>query len=114
MAGDAVGGENGLAGLDFRRGYIFRDSGFGKAAHVSHDVVDLALLEHLIAPERHHLRGPALRVRRIDADADRLCNAFGIAAPKPRRRRQIGKRLAALCVRSMTWRTIVTEQRPAG
>ena len=83
MAGDAIGGEDGLAGLDFGSGHIFRGGGIGKAAHVSHDVVDLALLEQPIAPERHHLRTPALRVGRIDADANGLGNGFGIATPEP-------------------------------
>ena len=114
MAGDAIGGEHRLAGVDFRGGHVLCDGGIGKAAHVSHDVVDFGLLEHLIAAEGHHLRGPGLRMRRIDADADGFGDAFGIAAPQPRRRRQVREAVAALRVRSMTRRAIVAEQRPAG
>ena len=64
-------------------GHILRDSGIGKAADVGHDVVELTLLEQPVPPERHHLRTPALRVGRVDADANRLGNGFGIAAPEP-------------------------------
>ena len=83
MAGDAIGGEDGLAGLDPRGGLILPDSGIGKASDVGHDVVELTLLEQPVPPERHHLRTPALRVGRVDADANRLGNGFGIAAPEP-------------------------------
>src|SRR6266478_3478017 len=83
MAGDAISGEDGLADLDFRRWYVLCDSRVGKAAHVTHDVVDFVLFEHPIATECHHLRCPALRMGGIDTDADRFGDAFRIATPKP-------------------------------
>ena len=45
MAGDAIGGEDGLAGVDFRRRHFLCDSRIGKAAHIIHDVFDFVLLE---------------------------------------------------------------------
>ena len=114
MAGDAIGREDGLARVDFRSRHFLCDRRIGKAAHVNHDVVDFVLLEQLIAPERHHLRAPGLRMRGIDADADGFRDAFGIATPKPRGRRQVRKSVAALRVQSMTRRAVVAEQRPAG
>src|SRR4029077_7919189 len=107
MAGDAVGGENSLAGIDFRCRNFLADSGVGEAAHVGDDVVDFILLEYLIAPERLHLRRRGVRMRGIDADTEGFWDIFGIAAPQPRRRRQVRESLATLRIRPVARQAVV-------
>src|SRR3546814_8379210 len=69
-----------LAGFDGTRFHI-RGWRLRERLDIGDDVQDALAVDHLVAPESHHLADAGLRAAGIDADPDRLGDRLRIAAP---------------------------------
>ena len=72
---------------------------------------DLLALERSISAKSHHLRDPRLGMGGVDADADRLVDRFGLAAPKPGPGGKVGETGSAGASRAVASGAIVNEER---
>jgi hypothetical protein len=83
MTCGAIGGEDLLAGVHIAGLCRLRDGWIGERAHEGHHLVNIGRLKDLIMAKGRHLRGAAVGMRRVDADADGLGNGVRVAAPQP-------------------------------
>src|SRR5262249_61995553 len=82
VTGDARGGENLLAGLDSPAVDVLRVRARQRIDERGH-FQDVVSRQHLVTPERRHLRHTGVLVHGVDADADRIEDVFRLAAPEP-------------------------------
>ena len=113
MAGDAVFGED-LASRFDSFGTAFGGQRPRQRAHIDDDIADLLAVEDAVSAECHHLRDTGVVMGGVDADADRLLDRLGLAAPQPGLCGKVRKTRAAGGVDAVTGGAIVVEQRASG